>query len=115
MVDGYSNADWLFGQLQAGAAAQVQHGFVKHARHHVDGLPHISQNFPGVLRCVLIGHQLELHVGAGLPDLGPQVHQKLRGGHDGRADADDMVRLFHSVFGPGDGVFAVLDDIYFAS
>ena len=92
--------------------AQVQHGFVENPRHHVDVLPQVAQDLPGVFRCIFKGDKLELHVGAVLLHPRPQVHQHLGRGHGGGADADDLAGLLHGVPCPGDGVFAVLDDVF---
>ena len=90
----------------------MEHGLIEDPRHHVDVLAQVAQDLPGVLRGVVEGDELELGVRAVLLELGPQVHQHLGGGHGGCADADDLTGLLHGVPCPGDGVFAVLDDVF---
>ena len=48
------------GDLQPGAPAQVEHGLVKDARHHIDALAEVGQDLTGVFGGVVKGDQLEL-------------------------------------------------------
>ena len=112
VVDRHRAADGLPGDLQPGAPAQVEHGLVKDARHHVDVLAQVGQDLTGVLGGVVEGHQLELDVRVVLLHFGPQVDQELGRRHGGGADADHLAALLHGVFGPGDRVLAVLEDVF---
>ena len=111
VVNGHRAADRFAGNFQPGALAQFQHGFIEDASHYVDGLAEVAEDFAGVFRGVFKGHNLKFHIGAIPLQARPQIHQHLRGRHWRSTDADDAFRLLHGVSGPGDGIFAILDDI----
>ena len=111
VVDRHGAADGFPGDLQPGAPAQVEHGLVKDARHHIDALAEVGQDLTGVFGGVVKGDQLELDARVVLLHAGPQVDQELGRRHGGGADADHLGALLHGVFGPGDRVLAILDDV----
>ena len=110
-MDRHSAADRLARKLQCRTLAQGQHGLVEDPCHHIDVLPQMSQNLPGVFRGVVIGNQLELNAGTVLLNLGPQVHQYLGRRHGGCANAKHFLFPASGISGTGDGVFAILHDI----
>ena len=110
-MDGNGAAQGLAEKFKAGALAQLQHGFIEDARHHINVLPQVFQNFPGVFRGVLKGDQLELDLRAEGVDLRPKLHQHLGGGHGRGSNADHPHILLHGVFGPCHRIPAILDDV----
>lgn len=104
-------AEGLPGQLQPGAAAQIQHGLGKDAADDVDVIAEVPQNLPSIFRGVFEGDDLEFDVRTALVDLRPKSHQQLCGRHGRRADTDDVGIRLHGVLRPGHRVPAVLDDI----
>lgn len=104
-------AERLAGQLRARAAAQLQHGLVEDAAHHVDVPAQMGQDFPGVFRRVVKGENLKPDIRAALLYPGPHRHQKLRGRHGRGADADQVRALLHGVAGAHDRVLAVLHNV----
>ena len=112
VVDRHGAADRLARKLEPRALAQVQHGLVENAGHHVDVLPEVRQNLPSVFRRILKRHELELHVRAVRLQPWPQVHEHLRRRHRRGADADDVRALAHGVSGARHGIPAVLDDVF---
>ena len=111
-MNGHRASERRARQLQPGAVAQRQHGFIKDAAHDVDALAEITQNLPGVFRRVLEGDNLEFDIRAGFVHLRPELHENLRGGHGRRADADDVGILQHGVFRARHRIPAVLNDVF---
>ena len=110
-MDGHRHTDWLLGKLQSIALSQVQHGLIEYPCHHVDMLPQIAENLPGVFQGIVKGDQLEFCGGAILLQLRPHLHQHLGGRHGRGANADYIFRLLHGVAGAGDRILAILDDV----
>ena len=99
-------------QLQAGAAAQREHGFIKNAAYNIDVPAQIPQDLPGVFQRVFKGYDLEFHVRADFIDLRPQLHQKLGGRHGRRADTDDIGVFQHGVLSPRHRILTIVNDVF---